>query len=234
MKTSLTLQKTILDRIKTQGVKPMPKGYFKAREYILWISLSLVAIALSLGFGMIVFMLQGTDMELFEKLGLSFTEKILYTIPSFWIVATFIVAVLAFINFRNTRRGYRISTKQFGIIASIVAVSVGSMAYAFNVSEFVDKIASKTIPLYETVVPLNTNRWFDPAHGLLSGTVRSKDSDKEFTLRDEDLVLWYIDARDAKIPDNYTFSNGDRVRLIGKMEPNDRFIVTEIVDWKQN
>lgn len=231
MKTTLTLQKVILTRIKTQGVKPTPKGYFKTREYILWGLLGIFVAALSVGFAMIIFMLKGADMSLFNKLGLTVTEKVLYTIPFFWITATIVIAGIAFVNFRNTRRGYRTSTRQFALTSALIAVGLGSVAYAFDVSEIVDKTASENIPLYNTVVPLNTNSWFDPEHGLLSGTVRSKENDQDFMLRDADSVLWHVTG-DIEIPDDYKFSSGDRVRLIGEMGENDTFKATEIVPWR--
>ncbi len=231
MKTSLTLQKAILDRIKAKGVKPMPKSYFKAKEYILWGLLGVFVAALSVGFGMIVFMVKGADMSLFAKLGLTSTEKILYTIPFFWIAATIVVATIAYVNFRTTRLGYRVSVRQFVLIAALVAVGLGSVAYAAHISEYIDNVASENIPLYNTVVPLNTNTWFDPEDGLLSGTVRSKESDNDFTLRDPDSTLWHVTGKIVK-PEGFTFSAGDRIRLIGTADDNDEFRAIEIVDWK--
>lgn len=232
MKTTLTLQKIILTRIKTQGLKPMPKGYFKTREYILWGLLGVFVAVLSLGFGMIIFMVKGADMTLFAKLGLSVPEKILYTIPSFWIVVTVVVAVIAFINFRNTRKGYRTSVHQFVLISALIAVGFGSIAYAFHISEFVDKKASENIPLYNTVVPLNTNTWLDPAHGLLSGVVRSKDSNKDFKLRDSEGVLWHVTGDDITTIEGFSFSTGDRIKLIGTAGEYDTFTVREIIKWE--
>lgn len=232
MKTTLTLQKTILDRIKAQGVKPMPKSYFTAREYVLWTLLGIFVAALSLGFGMILFMVKGADLDLFTKLGLTSVEKIFYSIPFFWIVATIVIGSIAYINFRNTRRGYRTSTRQLVLFSTLVAVGFGSIAYAFHVSEFVDEVAADNIPLYNTVVPLNTNRWLDPSHGLLSGVVKSKNSETDFFLRDSESVLWHVTSKGAQTPAGLKFSTGDRLRLIGKADENDTFKATEIIDWK--
>ncbi|HEY0908480.1 MAG TPA: hypothetical protein VGE35_03990 [Candidatus Paceibacterota bacterium] len=233
MKTSLTLQKQVLERIKAQGVKPMPKGYFKAREYLLWGLLGVLVAALAVGFGMIVFMVKGADMTLFAKLGLTATEKILYTIPFFWISATIIVATIAYVNFRTTRLGYRISIRQFILIAALVATGLGSVAYASHFSEFIDNIASENVPLYNAVIPLNTNTWFDPEKGLLSGTVRSKENDNDFTLRDPDSVLWHVTGNIVK-PEGFTFGTGDTIRLIGTAKDNDEFRAIEVVNWKPN
>ncbi|HEY9481243.1 MAG TPA: hypothetical protein VIR98_03385 [Candidatus Paceibacterota bacterium] len=228
MKTDMTLEKQILERIKTRGLKPVPKGVFQMRDFILWTLLGVLAAALSVGIGMIIFMVAGADFQLFEKLGLSSSEKIAYSIPYFWIIATLVIAVVAYVNFRQTRRGYRIATRQVIMIAGLVAAGLGTAAYAFGIADKVDKAASENIPLYNAVTPLNTNAWLDPTHGLLSGTVREKDSEESFTLRDADSVLWTVDASDAARPEGFEFHPGDRMKLIGTKTGDDQFKAVEI------
>lgn len=229
---TMTLQKQVLERIKTQGVKPVPRSFFKVRDYALWVLLGLFLAALSIGFGMIIFMVKGADLTLFEKLGFSTPEKIMYSIPYFWILSTLAVLGVAYINFRNTRRGYRTSTKQFGIIVLLIAVALGSVAYVLNIAKFIDRAAAAKIPLYNAVVPLNTNIWLDPEHGLLSGTVREKESDNDFTLRDSNSVLWHVTGLVISKPDDFKFSIGDRIKLIGNAGDNDTFSAIEIIPWE--
>lgn len=229
---SMTLQKQILDRIKTQGVKPTPKGYFKVRDYALWVLLGLFLAAVSVGFGMIIYMIKTADLTLFEKLGFSTPEKIIYSIPFFWILATVATLGIAYINFRNTRKGYKTSAKHFAVIAVLIAVALGSGAYAFNIARFIDKAASARIPLYNSVTPINTNLWFDPQHGLLSGIVKEKNSDRDFTLRDPDSVLWHVTGLNITMPSDFKFSAGDRIKLIGTAGENDTFSAIEIIPWE--
>ncbi|HEU5114300.1 MAG TPA: hypothetical protein VFT82_00875 [Candidatus Paceibacterota bacterium] len=225
----MSLQRQILERIRTEHVKPTPKGFFKARDYILWILLGVFVAALSLGFGMVIFLLHGTDQAVLGKLGLSVTERMLYSIPIFWIIATGVVAAIAYANFRRTRRGYRVSTKHFAIAAAIIAVALGSVFYALNVAEFVDTAAAKSIPLYNTVEPLNTKTWFDPAHGLLSGFVKLKNTDNSFTLRDRNFDLWKVTGDHVSIvPEGFTFQTGDYIKIIGKKTSDSTFQAIEI------
>ncbi len=225
----MTLQEQILKRIHTERLKPTPKGLFKARDYVLWGLLGLFAAALSLGFGMIIFMVQGTDRSIFERLGLSFSERLLYSVPIFWIVATAIVALAAYLNFKRTRRGYRVSARQFGLIAAVVAVAFGSIIYSFNITKYVDQAAAENIPLYGAVEPLNTNAWFDPAHGLLSGSVKAKASNESFTLRDRDFNLWTVTGTDiALVPAGFRFDAGDHIKIIGKKTGDFQFQAIEI------
>lgn len=232
MNKTLTLQKQILEQIKARRVRPVSKGFFKIREYITWGLLGVFVAALSLGFSMIVFMIKGADFELFHKLGLSTTEKITYSIPFFWIAATLALGAVAFISFRNTRRGYKTSTKHIIYISALITVALGSLLHIFNVTRYVDDVASTTIPLYSAVVPLNTHTWYDPEHGLLSGIVKSKDSEKQFLIRDASFELWTVTGDNIVLPDNFSFHPGDRIRIIGTKTGDDTFTAIEVNPWR--
>jgi hypothetical protein len=228
MKSEMTLQKRVLDRIRERNLRPTPKGVFQLRDFMTWFLLGVFVAALSVGFGMILFMVRGTDYGLFEKLGLSSSQKLAYSIPYFWILATLVLAGIAFINYRNTRGGYRIAGRRFALYAAIVAAGLGTLVYALNFTSYVDRAAAENIPLYNAVNPLNTNVWLDPEHGLLSGTVRSKDSDDKFTLRDANSVLWTVTGDGISKPDGFQFHAGDRIKIIGTMTGEDEFRAIEI------
>lgn len=228
-KTMTTLQRQILERIRTEHVRPTPRGFFKARDYILWALLGVFAAALAVGSSMVIFMIHGTDRALFDRLGLSLPERFFYSVPLFWIAATLVAAAVTFVNIRRTRRGYRVTTRQFIVIAAIIALGFGSALYAFNVSKYVDKAAADNIPLYSAVVPLNTNTWFDPEHGLLSGAVKIKSSAKSFTLRDQNFDLWTVTGDNITLsPAGFTFQSGDHIKIIGKKTGDLKFQAIEI------
>jgi hypothetical protein len=228
MKQEMTLQKQVLERIKERNLKPTPKGVFRARDFILWGLLGVFVAALSVGFGMIIFMATGTDYGVLERLGFSTSEKLAYSIPYFWILATLAIAVIAYRSFRQTRSGYKMSTQQIVLFAALIAVALGSTVYALDFTSFVDRAASENIPLYNAVNPLNTNVWLDPENGLLSGTVRSKESDEEFTLRDAESVLWVVKGDDISMPEGFVFHAGDRIKIIGTQTGPDEFRAIEI------
>ena len=88
MTKTMTLEKRVLERIKAQGVKPTPKGFFKARDTMLWFLVGVFLAALSIGTSMIIFMVRSADRGVYARLGLSFSQKLLYSIPLFWIAAS--------------------------------------------------------------------------------------------------------------------------------------------------
>lgn len=225
----LSLQKQILDRIKAQQVRPTPKSFFRVRDYVLWGILGVSVAALSLGSSMVIMLIRGIDRGVLGRLGLSLPEKLFYSIPFFWVAVTLAIAAVAYVNFKRTRRGYRVSAKQFAITAVVVGVALGTLMYALNISRYVDRAAVQNIPIYSSVVPLNTNGWFDPAHGLLSGSVKIKESDESFTLRDQNFDLWTVSSKDASVnPEEFKFNSGDRVKIIGKKTGDFEFRAVEI------
>ncbi|MDE1875165.1 MAG: hypothetical protein KGI79_02435 [Patescibacteria group bacterium] len=225
----MTLQEQVLKKIKNQNLRPTPKGYFKARDYVLWGLLGLFVAALAVSAGMIIFMVRGTDQSLFARLGLTLSERLLYSIPIFWIIVTLVAGLAAYANLRRTRRGYRVGKKQFVIAAVIIAIALGSLVYAFDGAQYIDHEAAANIPLYTTVVPLDTATWFDPEHGLLSGAVHVKTSDDYFTLRDENFNLWTVTGDHvALVPADFTFQSGDHVKIIGKKIGDFKFQAVEI------
>ncbi len=232
MKT-ITLEKRILEKIREKRLLPTPKAYFLARNIVVWILLAGFVVALSMGFAMTMFMVRGLDFGLFEKLGLSTGEKFAYSIPFFWIAASVALAVAAFVNFRNTRRGYKMSVRQFVLTAALVALALGSIIYSLDIARYVDSVAAENFPLYNLVVPLNTNTWLDPAHGLLSGAVRERESESDFRLRDANGVLWHVTGRDIRIADGFVWSSGDRIKIIGIKTGLDEFRAIEILPWEK-
>lgn len=228
----MTFEKQILARIERQNIRPTPRGYFALRTAIIWSIVALSVITLGIGFGMIIFMLKSNDIPLLSKLGFSTTTKIISSIPFFWIILTMIVGGVAYINFRSTRKGYKMSSKKFAIIAIGIGLAVGSIAYVLNVTRYLDEAASENIPIYNVIVPINTRTWFDPDHGLISGTVKDRDSNESFRLRVMDGELWDIFGKNINIPAGYSFHPGDRVKIVGTKTATTTFQATDIYPWK--
>jgi hypothetical protein len=201
MKTTMTLEKQILEKIRAKGLRPTPKSFFKARDLLLWVLLGAFVAALSVGFGMIIFMIRGADLALFNTLGLSASEKLLYSVPFFWIAATIAIGAAVYINYRNTKKGYKTSVGKFSLIALVIAIILGSLVYAFNITNYVDRAASH-FRLYNAIVPLNTNVWYDPEHGLLSGVVRNRESNSDFYLSDGRGTLWHVTGALISMPNH--------------------------------
>lgn len=228
----MTLEKQILARIRKDKVKPKARGWFLARDTAIWSLLLVFVAALGLSFGMVIFAVFSTDVMLLNKLGLTAFEKIASAVPYFWILATLVVGLGSYAVYRSTRHGYRLGTMRFLAGACLLAVGAGALVYALRIAEYVDTVASQNVPLYNVVVPINAGSWFDPDNGLLSGTMRARESEKEFTLRDRDLVIWTVDSSALDIYEDPRFQSGERVKIIGERTGPDTFKATEIMPWR--
>lgn len=227
----MTLEQKILAKIKTEHLKPLSREYFRLRDRVRWILLALFVGGLGVGFGMIIYSFMSTDLSVISKLELSTSEKILFSFPFFWIASCIGIGTVAFINLRRTRKGYKISGRQFLVIAILISIGVGSILYALNVAQYLSRIANNKIPLYNDITAPDTENWSDPRRGLLSGVVRSKDSNEQFTIRDAEAVLWYVTGDDIMLPEGYDIQPGERVKMIGKMTGDDTFTAREVHPW---
>jgi hypothetical protein len=227
----MTFEQKILDRIKSGHLKPLSKGYFKARDIVLWGIIGAFIAAIGVGVGMIIYAIHSTDLSVLSKLELSAYQKALFSFPVFWILACLVAGTVAFIHLRKTRKGYKVSARQFGLIAVLVAVGVGSLVYALNVAQYLSGIASDRIPLYNNVVGPDTNTWLDPERGLLSGVIRTRDSDESFYVRDAEAVLWHVTGDNIILPEGYKMQSGERIKIIGKKTGDDSFTAREAYPW---
>gem|GEM_PF-3198817 len=228
----MTLQQQILAKIKSKNVIPKTRGYFVMRDTLIWSFILLFIAILGLSFGMIIYTVTSTDTNLLNSLGMSTFEKINSSIPYFWILATLIVALGSYIGFRKTRKGYRLGISQLFIILGLIASGTGVLVYTLRIAQYVDTVASENIPIYTNITPLNRNIWFNPDEGLLSGTVRARETEKVFTLRDKDLNIWTIDSTDVNVYNDPRFQAGERIKIIGKRTGTDKFKATEVLQWK--
>ncbi len=67
----MTFEQKILERIKSGHLRPLSKGYFKARDLALWGLIGAFIAALGVGVGMIIYVIRSTDLSVLAKLELN-------------------------------------------------------------------------------------------------------------------------------------------------------------------
>lgn len=231
MKT-MTLQQQILAKIKSKNVRPKTRGYFVMRDTLIWSFVLIFIAILGLSFGMIIYTITSTDINVLDRLGFTTFEKINSSIPYFWILATVIVALGSYIGFRKTRRGYRLDISKISIVIALLAIGSGILVYTLQITQYIDTVASENIPIYNTLAPMNGSIWFNPDEGLLSGTIRARESESVFTIRDKDFIIWTIDSTDIDIYTDPRFQSGERIKIIGERTGPDTFKAIEVLPWK--
>lgn len=228
----MTLQQQILAKIKSKNVRPKTRGYFVMRDTLIWSFVLIFIAILGLSFGMIIYTITSTDINVLDRLGFTTFEKINSSIPYFWILATVIVALGSYIGFRKTRRGYRLDISKISIVIALLAIGSGILVYTLQITQYIDTVASENIPIYNTLAPMNGSIWFNPDEGLLSGTIRARESESVFTIRDKDFIIWTIDSTDIDIYTDPRFQSGERIKIIGERTGPDTFKAIEVLPWK--
>lgn len=145
------LEKEILNKIRTSGLKPRPKLYFIIKNISFW-SLSIIFIAVGgIAFASMLYKISDSYyilQSVFDA-GLSISENILYLVPYFWLSILSILLILAIINFKKTDFAYRYNINIVLLLMLGGAVFLGTLMFYLGISQKTEELSQKYIPFYD-------------------------------------------------------------------------------------
>jgi ATP-dependent 26S proteasome regulatory subunit len=74
--------------------------------------------------------------------------------------------------------------------------------------------------------------WMSPAQGLLAGTITKVVSEQKVEIKDLQGNNWVIDIADTIWRGRLRPAEGLKIKILGHMKEQDRFIANEIRPWK--
>jgi hypothetical protein len=127
--------------------------------------------------------------------------------PIFWLVSFVTMLGIGYSTIRHTERGYRFSYYVV-VLASVVASALGGVTlYTLGVAGDIDGIRGP-LPFGQPIITLEEQRWNDHTRGLVSGIVKSYDSDAQLLT----LTL---------------FSGGEKLLSTGELDQSDIILLHE-------
>ncbi|MBN1495086.1 hypothetical protein JW911_05145 [Candidatus Peregrinibacteria bacterium] len=236
------VSQNILDKIKKEHIKPVPKWHFMLKKSVIW---GLFAVSLILGsfaFSLILLHINEVEWDIYEQAAGSMWGFVLMVIPYFWIVFIMGFIFLAYYNFRHTETGYRYNTFYIVLISIGASILIGTGLFAFGVSEGLEDAFSENVPYYKD---LNFGRhkiWVMEERGLIGGKIIKVRAVDDFDLKDFQGKMWIIRVEEKPDP---TFPRlnklksviipkpGLTVKVIGVKENDNVFKAFEIRPWKR-
>ncbi|MCF7846144.1 MAG: hypothetical protein K9L85_02810 [Candidatus Peribacteraceae bacterium] len=204
------LSKKILAEIKKQKIAPRERWIFLIKNYGIW-ALAIVALLLAAVFvGTSIADLLEAEWELRPHFPGGQLNFFAHTIPFFWFVGIAAAVVLAFFLLRKTKRGYR-----FGLIALAGSILTASIAGGVSL------LSTGLLPKFQEFRMMNfpphfdESEWQNPDEGFLIGEIIISEG-VVLSISSLDGSIWEVDISDAKIPPQFDFVVGDRVRVIGE------------------
>lgn len=231
--SSYNIAKRILEKIKEQGLHPKPKWHFRLKSVFLWFIFAIVVIVGGMAVSVIVFMAKNSDWDLFSRFGSMF---ILETLPYFWLIILAMFSILAYIDFKQTKEGYRFHF--YTVFSGAIGLSLvlGFIFYAGGFGQAMEFRMQRSFPLYnrffvERPVVRKMQVWFQPERGLLIGTVVSLNPPRDFKMQDFFDKVWLVRTSDFSIMPPFPINEGDILKIIGEKINNDIFDAVEIRPW---
>ncbi|EKE21177.1 MAG: hypothetical protein ACD_7C00318G0001 [uncultured bacterium] len=222
----------ILKNIEAKKIKPAPKWKFLLKDYLVWSLFGLSTFVGALATGVIIFICNDNDWDIYNYLGKSFWSYGLILIPYFWIIILALLGSLAYFNYQHTRRGYLLNP--YLVIAGSILASIflGWLLFSSGISERMDKFFAGNIPYYQGMEANKQIFWSNPEKGLLSGEIDKIKNRDNFTLRDFRGKQWEIIGNNIIWKEGADMRMNERVKIIGKIgKEKNVFRAKEVRPW---
>ncbi len=220
----------MLAKIKDRKVKPIPKWHFWAKNILFW-TLFLISVKLgSLAFAIILFAIENTEFDMLSHMTHSKIELFFSMLPLFWIIFLGIFLWGAEWIFQKTKTGYRYSPIFIAGGSFILSIVIGTILFFTGGGEKLEQKFAEKISFYESVNEQRIKRWSDSKNGLLSGKIIIKE--KSLVLEDWNGKQFVVKIDRAIIKGGNYLKEGNKIKIIGKLDKNNVFIADEIRPWQ--
>lgn len=223
--------KKILDRIKNEGIHPIPKWKIQIRQGISVGAYLLLVILGGIAVSIIIYAIQQSDFLLLSHISHSQIELILALIPLFWIIFWALVLAFSLFNIGYLKKGYKLTLMKRLLLSLGLSLFLGTFMFLVGGGQKIDQIFSSTTSLYQSMDEKKIEIWSSPEMGLLSGIVISKEGDtvkiKDFSGKTWEMIL----NEDVFIPPRIQFEEGEKIKVIGEVLSDRVFEVEEIRPW---
>ena len=213
--------KNVLEKIKENGIKPKPKWIFIFKNLFLWILVPIFIVFGGISFSIIFYMFVSSDWDLQSRVGASFFEFVLKTMPYFWIIILIIFLLVLYFDFKNTKHAYKFSFLKISMFGLGIVMVLGLIFYSCGIAKNLDNSLLK-VDTYKTLSCQNSKMWNNPENGILAGKFLSI-SDNFGTFKDVNEKTWNItfDNRDGL--NNLDLSRD--IKIIGRKMGDNNFYV---------
>ena len=227
------IQKEILERIKNKEIKPKPRWYFSLKNNAFWGAFVASIVVGSVAFAVMLFSLADNDWTIYTRLHKSFVEYFIASIPYFWIAWIVLFILISYAEFRHTKRGYRFMTHLVVGGSVVLSMVLGTGLFFLGLGGETHELLIENIPYYRSFVFDKRGTWSQPNLGLLSGTIRTVQSNNQFMLEDWEGRIWQVQAEDSTWHLPFAPETMETVRIIGEKSDDNYFRADEIREWNR-
>lgn len=220
----------IIEKIKEQKMKPIPKWRFIMKNALTWLVFILSIILGALAFSVVLFSIQQVDFNLLSELSSSWLTWMLGLLPFFWLIALLIFLATAIIGIRNSKKGYKFTAMALVGFSVGYSILLGTLFFISGGGRWLEYTFASSVSIYESIQDKKVKMWVIPDEGYLAGTVEDRQGEV-FILRDFKGSAWTVEFLDADMPPAVLIEKGTEVKIIGQMTGTGMFRAEMIRPW---
>lgn len=222
--------KKIIETIKEQEIKPIPRWRFTAGNALIWLAFVLSVILGAISFSIILFAIQQTDFNILSHLAHSRLEMFLGLLPFIWIIFLLFFLVFAIFSIKYSRKGYKFTTSRLVGISTAISILLGTMFFISGGAQQLENIFATNVLSYESIQDRKVKIWSNPQEGYLSGIIQRAD-EESIQLIDFQNKAWKIIYKDAFVAPILLLEEGEKIKIVGTTTGKKTFIAKEIRPW---
>jgi len=224
----MTIIDEIKEKIKEKHIKPRAKWRFLIVNYGWWLLFGLLFLITSIGFGVVLYLLKGSDWEIVRLVSSGFWGRLVLVMPRLWLGLLAITTILAVWEFRKTRKGYRYDIAIILAIVVIGSMLFGALVYSTGLGERLDTVLTDNMPLYRGRLHQQMDLWDRADQGFLIGRVIDFD-DKHIILNAPHGIEHSIDLSRIENVDDLDLQIDSVLKVAGELM-EDIFFADNIVE----
>ncbi|HPN67460.1 MAG TPA: hypothetical protein PLZ62_02275 [bacterium] len=228
-----TISQMVLEKIKKDEVKPIPKWHFVLKYGFLWLIIIIFLICASAALGVSYFEITDIDWEVPSFLGMGILNYFFFVLPYFWVLLFLAIGVLAYYNFLATPKGYKFPRYQIVTFGVLILVMVAAAFHYFGTSQMIRDTIRDNIPGFHRLMHNKEEVWNRPDEGLLAGKINEVQNNGVVVVT-FDHTKWQVDTTNTDIPDGKELSVGQMIRIVGEKTGDNQFVAQSIKPWKKD
>ena len=214
-KQNIDLKGKVLERLQAEQVQPYSKWFWAGQESLVWILWVASVIFGALSVAVLIFAATHARFALFEATHESPWQFALEVLPYIWIGAFVVMALLAYVNLRRTKHGYRYPFSHVVISSLLFSIGGGVLLNLAGVGYMIDGQLGERMPMYKSLEERESSMWQNPGNGRLVGAVKGSLSTSTVIFTDIDGDKWTLSTEDLHTPDIRVLKSGEKVRVLG-------------------
>lgn len=222
----------VLEKIKQEDIKPEAKWKFLIKNYTVWGLFVLSMILGSLAVASIIFGIKMSDWDVHQQFASGSVKFLIMSLSYFWLLTFVGFVVVAYFNFRNTKKGYRYNIYIVIGISLLTTLLLGGFAYTVGFGEKMEKIMTQKAPFYKGIEHKRHKMWNQVDKGLLGGKI-IEINDNIIDLEDIKKTRWHVTVSTTQIMPIAVIKKGNMVRVIGRKTDQNCFEAKKIMPWRR-